>query len=554
MREGTTTTQQLRLDGQQFKAMLYGALENLRQHQQEVDALNVFPVPDGDTGANMTLTMQSAWREVENLDSPHVGTIMRAAAHGAIRGARGNSGVILSQIFRGMADVIGPLDVLDARALAKAFRQGQRVAYQGVMQPVEGTILTIIRAIADASEHAVALSQDIHFLLTISLNKARETLKKTPEMLPVLKEAGVVDAGGAGLLYLLEGMSQAASGKPALPTERPTSAPTTTPNLAVLPDEWGYDIQFLVYDAAPSEEEIRKKLEELGGESIVVGRAGPITKVHVHGENPGPFLAYGATLGQLDDIVVENMTLQTLRRKGAWRESASPIDAYVAGQASAPCAGVIAVAAGEGFARVFHSLGACEVVAGGQTMNPSTDDLLRAIERAPGEEVILLPNNKNIIMAARQAAQLADKKTFVVESKTLPEGIAALLAYNPQLSMEENAAIMQDAMTEVHTIEVTRAVREATLHGVGVQQDQAIALIDGRLCCAGDDPDDVALQAVAHVLNKDLLDVITIYFGQPVHEAQAQQLAARIADRYPELEVEVVEGGQPHYHYIISVE
>ncbi len=555
MTEGTTTTLEPNaLDGRQLKAMLYGALENLRQHQQEVDALNVFPVPDGDTGANMTLTMQSAWREIENLTTSHVGTIMKAASHGAIRGARGNSGVILSQIFRGMAEIMEPLDVLDAPSLARAFRQGQKVAYHGVMHPVEGTILTIIRAIADASEHAVALSQDIAFLLTISLDKARDTLQQTPDMLPVLKEAGVVDAGGAGLLYLLEGMAKVALGKPVLLAEPQADASPSTPNLNTLADEWGYDIQFLVYDAPENEEEIRKKLVEMGGESIVVGRAGRITKVHVHSDNPGPFLAYGAALGQLDDIVVENMTLQTLRRKGLWQEDASLFAPHAAQQASHHCADIIAVAAGDGFAKVFRSLGACEVVAGGQTMNPSTDDLVRAIERAPGDEVILLPNNKNIIMAAHQATQLSSKKVFVIESKTLPEGIAALLAYNPQLSIAENAAIMQTALSEVHTIEVTRAVRQATLHGVGVQQDQAIALIDGRLCCAGEGPEEVALQALASILEADHFDVITIYFGQPIGEERAQQLGDQIQNRYPDLEVEVVEGGQPHYHYIISVE
>ncbi len=529
------------VDGAALKTMLGTALEHLRRHRDEVNALNVFPVPDGDTGSNMLLTMQAAWKAIEARESDHAGELMRDAAYGAIRGARGNSGVILSQIFRGMAEVMGPLETVDAQALARAFRQGQRVAYHGVMQPVEGTILTVIRAMADAGEHAAALREDIPFLLTTCLNKARETLAQTPDLLPVLREAGVVDAGGAGFVYLLEGMTHAATG------EAPTAtASFIQPRLEALPDEWGYDIQFLVYDAPADEETIRRRLIELGGESIVVGRAGRVTKVHVHGENPGPFLAYGAALGPLDDIVVENMTLQTLRRKGAWEEAAPGEDGF--------CAPVVAVTPGEGFAQVFRSLGACHIVQGGQTMNPAAEDLLRAIERIPEPEVILLPNNKNIILTARQAAQLADKNVFVVESRTLPQGVAAMIAYNPQVPAEANVEAMRLAMTDVHTIEVTRAVREAALNGVDVQEGQIIALADGALCCAGHDPNETALRALDAFLTQEDFDVVTIYYGQPVEEAQARALAQTIAARHPDVETEVISGGQPHYHYIISVE
>ena len=547
------------LTAQEMQKMLGAGLTVLQQHRAEVDALNVFPVPDGDTGANMTLTMQSAWKEIEGAAYDHAGALLRAFAKGAIRGARGNSGVILSQILRGMAEAAGELPEFDAHAMVRAFRQGQKIAYQGVMMPVEGTILTIISAIADASEHAAALSDDIGFLMATSLNKARDTLARTPEMLPVLAQAGVVDAGGQGLVYILEGMTRFLSGEPLETDLMPEAPREPQPQLDELGDQWGYDIQFLVYNAGPDENEIRQKLVELGGESIVVGRAGDITKVHVHGNDPGPFLSYGASLGHLEDIVVENMTLQTLRRRQREEErqasEKSSDDQALEADRGGHCTNVVAVAPGEGFAQVFKSLGACEVVSGGQTMNPSTDDLLQALARVPESEIILLPNNKNIIMAARQAATMSDKDVHVVETRTPPQGVAAMFAFNPELSAEENARQMQAMAAQVHTIEVTRAVRDAHINDMDVIAGSAIALVDGELRCSGADPDDLALQTVEALLEEgEESDIITIYFGQPTPPERAHHLAQLIEERYPDMEVDVVSGGQPHYHYIISIE
>ncbi len=536
--------------------MLGAALEVLRQHKDEVDALNVFPVPDGDTGANMALTMQSAWKEIDGKSFDHAGAMFRAFAMGAIRGARGNSGVILSQILRGMADTMGDLPEFDAKALAQAFRQGQKIAYQGVMQPVEGTILTIIRAVADAGEHAVALNDDIGFLFETSLNKARSALAQTPEMLPVLKQAGVVDAGGQGLVYIIEGMTRYVQGETILAIQQAAPTPGPRPHLADLGDEWGYDIQYLIYNARSDEDAIRHRLIDLGGESIVVGRSGTITKVHVHGEDPGPFLSYGASLGHLDDVVVENMTLQTLRRRGEWDDN-GPIAADAGQEEMTPgehCSTVVAVAPGEGFARVFKSLGACQVVTGGQTMNPSAEELLQALERVPESEIILLPNNKNIIMAAHQAASLSDKKVFVVETRTLPQGVAAMFAFNPDLDAVTNVRQMQAMAAHVHAIEVTTAVRDTQINGVEVNENDVIALVDGNLCCTGKHPDEVALQAIASLEENEENDVITIYYGRPGSEEQAQNLARVLTERYPDKEIDVLSGGQPHYHYIISVE
>ncbi len=547
------------LSAADVQGMLAAAMETIHRHRAEVDALNVFPVPDGDTGANMTLTMQSAWKEMTGRGEENTGRLLRAFAMGAIRGARGNSGVILSQILRGMAESVGELPRLDAATLARAFRQGEKTAYQGVMQPVEGTILTIIRAIADASEHAAALSDDIIFLLESSLSKAQETLAQTPQMLPVLQQAGVVDAGGQGLVYILEGMTRYMRGETVAETTIPTTPAEPQPQIDELGDEWGYDIQYLIYNARPDEEAIRRRLTELGGESIVVGRAGSITKVHVHGDDPGPFLSYGASLGHLDDIVVENMTLQTLRRRGEWRDDGPVQDAGEdAADAKAHreqyCSNVVAVAPGEGFARVFESLGACQVVPGGQTMNPSTEDLLQALERVPEPEVILLPNNKNIIPAARQAAALSDKEVHVVETRTPPQGVSAMFAFNPELGAAENASQMQAMAAQVHTIEVTTAVRDARINGVQVNEDNAIALLDGELCYAGADATQAALQVIDLLAERAEMDVITIYYGQPATEEAAQKLAAILLKRHPDVEVEALSGGQPHYHYIISVE
>ena len=545
------------LNATDLKNMLGAALAVLQRHKTEVDEMNVFPAPDGDTGANMTQTLQSAWKAIEGEDVEHAGALLRDFAHGAIRGARGNSGVILSQMLHGMASAIGDRPELDAAALARAFRQGQQIAYQGVMQPVEGTILTIISALADAWERAAARSDDIGSLLENSLQKARDVLAQTPNMLPVLKQAGVVDAGGAGLVYIIEGMTSFLRGEPIAAEIASDDAPGRHPHLKALGDEWGYDIQYLIYNAGQDEESIKQKLIALGGESIVVARAGVITKVHVHGDNPGPFLDYGASLGHLDDIVVENMTLQTLRRRGQWDEARGV--QKDAGEEAVPhpanehCASVVAVAAGVGFAQVFRELGVCQVVMGGQTMNPSTEELLQALNQVDADEVVILPNNKNIIMAARQAAELSHKTAYVAATRTLPQGVAAMFAFNAAASAAENARMMQAMAEDVHTIEVTTAVRDASIDGVAVRQGQVMALMDGRLCCSGESPAAAALQAIAALDAADA-DVITLYYGQPTTTAEAQALSQQLSELYPQHQIEAIWGGQPHYHYIISVE
>ncbi len=552
----------LRFDGEDWRELMGAGFSWLKQHSQIVNALNVFPVPDGDTGTNMVLTMQAAWKEASQRTGEKASDIAQAIAQGAIRGARGNSGVILSQILRGMADTMHDATEIDASILAEAMKRAKETAYQGVIKPVEGTILTVMREAADAAEHAAALNPDLRFVMDSTLSKARQALDNTPNLLPILKKAGVVDAGGQGLYYLLEGMLQYLNGVH-LPMPDQITADTATampqPDLeAVGEEEWGYDIQFLIYGEHLDEHQIRQTLLDMGGESVVVGQSGPIVKVHVHSDDPGPFLSYGASLGYLDDIVLENMTLQTLRRKGEWDETR--MQPGTTPQPGVPsiidnkCANVVAVASGAGLARVFESLNVCAVVLGGQTMNPSIDDLLQAAESLEYDEVIILPNNKNVILAAQQAAQISAKKIHVIPTCSMPEGIAAMLAYQPDAKAAQNVAAMQAALEDVHTIEITTAVRDAEFDHVRVRKGDLIAIADGQLVSKGDDHQQLILDALAVVDGDEECELISMYFGAEVPESAAQGLAEKLRAALPDYEIELHYGGQPYYDYILSVE
>ncbi|NOX62739.1 MAG: DAK2 domain-containing protein [Chloroflexi bacterium] len=557
----------LSLNGTDLYHMIGSGFSRLKEHSHIVNALNVFPVPDGDTGANMVLTMQAAWNAAAAIVSAHAGQVMQALAHGAVRGARGNSGVILSQIFRGMAECLRDNETIDASLLAKAMEKGKDTAYKGVLKPVEGTILTVIREAAEAGSHAAAISPDLRFVFETMVHRAQQALAATPDLLPVLKQAGVVDAGGQGLCYLLEGMLDYLHGKPYIAPEKVSiveeKATTPHPNLDFAEEEeWGYDIQYLIYGQELDEKSIREQLLAMGGESVVVGRAGNVIKVHVHSTDPGPFLSYGASLGQLDDIVLENMTLQTLRRRGEWRESEAvtrPIPPHTPPhqpptESERECHGIVAVVSGEGMKQVFESLGACAIVTGGQTMNPSAEELLQAAESLPHENVILLPNNKNIIMAAKQAAALSEKRIYVLETRSMPQGVAAMLGFHPHANIEENLASMQAAAEEIHTAEVTTAVREARFDHVHVKPGDIIGLIDGRLCCAGQDLFSVLKEVLSRIDPDEMTELFTLYYGQPLSETEAQALVAQLEPHFPEHEFELMYGGQPHYHFLISAE
>ena len=551
------------IDGDDLHHMLSAGLDWLKQHSHIVNALNVFPVPDGDTGTNMVLTMQSAWNKATEQPGNEAGEMARAYAQGAIRGARGNSGVILSQILRGFSEQLENTPTIDVKQFAAAMQQATEIAYKGVLKPVEGTILTVVREAAVASGHAAAISSDLRFVLDTTLLKAKQALDNTPNLLPVLKQAGVVDAGGQGLYYILEGMAKHLHGEAlSAPEQITVDVPTDVmpqPDLDVfVEDEWGYDIQYLVFGDDLNEDDIREHLLSMGGESVVVGGIGNMVKVHVHNVDPGPFISYGASLGHLDDIVLENMTLQTLRRKGEWEEDApaaqtAPALAEVA-KDPLDCSGVVAVASGEGLRQVFESLGVCAVVMGGQTMNPSTEDLLQAAERLPQEHVIILPNNKNIILAARQAAQISEKHIHVIETRSVPQGIAAMWEFNAEATVEQNIAAMTAAYQNTITAEVTTAVRNVSFDGIDVREGDLIGIIDGKLRCRGNNLDDLVQQILGCMDPDDETELFTLYYGEPVSENEADMLLERLKPLFPEYEFELHDGGQPHYHYLISAE
>ena len=526
--------------------MIWAGLAWLRHHQEAINALNVFPVPDGDTGTNMVLTMQSAWEEIANSSESNVGKVAHLVAHGALMGARGNSGVILSQIWRGLARGLDDKEVFTAADLAAALEEGARTAYKGVIRPVEGTILTVIRETAEEAAHAAGDTEDLIVLLERMVHRARESVARTPHLLPVLAEAGVVDAGGQGLYVILDGMLRYLRGEAIAEEARLAQAVDLTVAPAEVEEGYGYDVQFIIVGDGLDVETIRQEIDAMGESTLVVGDSSTV-KVHVHVPDPGVPLSYAVKLGSLRDVVVEDMQAQYQEFIRA-REQPPAVGV----PSSTTEIGVVAVAPGEGLARVFESLGAA-VVRGGQTMNPSTEEILRAVEGLPNERVIVLPNNKNIIMAAEQARDLSEKEVAVVPTRTVPQGVAALLALNYQASLEENAQGMLEAAGEVETGEVTTAVRDATLNGVTVRQGQLIGIHNGELAVGGETIDEV-VEALLERMGVADLEIVTLYYGADVSREEAEALLTRLQERFPEQEFEIVEGGQPHYFYIISAE
>jgi uncharacterized protein len=533
-------------DGRGLKRLIGAGLAWLERHQQAINALNVYPVPDGDTGTNMLLTMQSAYQEIQDSPEEEVGIIAQKVAHGALMGARGNSGVILSQIFRGFARTLEGIEAFDTVVFAAALREAATTAYKGVIKPVEGTILTVAREAAEAAVGAAASSDDLVYVLAQVVREARESVTRTPSLLPVLAEAGVVDAGGQGLHIILEGMLRYTRGEQ-YTVDDELAAAMDLHDLHVEGEEgYGYDVQFIIQGERLDVEKIRETIAAMGDSALVVGDSRAI-KVHVHTPEPGTPINYGAGLGSLSRVTIENMQEQ-------YQE-------FILSKAQKPVAqpehpgriGTVVVAPGPGLTSVFESLGASSVVSGGQTMNPSTEELLHAVERVPSNDVIVLPNNKNIILAAEQTKELSEKNIEVVPTISVPQGIAALLALNYQADIEANARIMAEAADHIETIEITRAVRSVQINGMSVKEGEVIGLINGTLKLKGTAPTEVALDALGEVQAEDY-EIITIYYGEMVTHDQAEQLSAEISERYPEQETEVIDGGQPHYYFIMSVE
>lgn len=525
-----------------LKRALEASTTWLERHVEIINALNVYPVPDGDTGTNMLLTMRAALEELNSTSAQSASAVAHTVSYGALMGARGNSGVILSQLFRGLARSLDKRETFTALELAQAMKEASATAYKGVIKPVEGTILTVAREAAEAAMAAAQEKNDLLYVLERTVEEARQSVAKTPSLLSVLAEAGVVDAGGQGLFVILEGILRFLQGRAV------EAAPEVVAAIefeVFEGEEYGYDTQFIIQGEDLDVEEIRKAIATMGDSVLVVGDSHTV-KVHLHTDEPGTPLNYAARLGSLRDIVVENMQEQYER---FMRDQARPpVVAEELGEIA-----IVVVAPGEGLARVFESLGAGAVVPGGQTMNPSTQEILEAIENLHAEKVLVLPNNSNVIMAAQQARELSQKKVVVVPTKTIPQGISALLAFNYQADLETNAQMMERAAQDVQTAEITTATRDAQINGVSVEEGKIIGLLDGELTASGDTLEEV-VREVLRQMKTDEQEIITVYYGEDISSTAAERLADEIRASYPDQEVELVDGGQPHYHYILSAE
>lgn len=541
------------LDGQVWKQLIEAGLTWLRTNQQTVNALNVFPVPDGDTGTNMVLTMQSAYAEVENLGQRHVGQMAAAVAQGALMGARGNSGVILSQIWRGFARALHDHEILDGPALVKALAEGRDTAYRGVVRPVEGTILTVIKDVAAAAEQALQETNDPYEILARVVPAADASVKRTPELLPILKQAGVVDSGGIGLFFILEGMSRLLRGEQLdspMATVQPLSAMKLEHTMETIEPGQDYEVVVDFIPAATFDlQAFYRELEQMGT-SIQVGEGEGLYRMHIHvplDKRYAP-IDYIMGVGTITKVAMENLLAQMEQNGQKDKREHIEFAAVEPGQIA-----VVAVSPGRGISRVFASLGVAAIVEGGQTMNPSTRDIVAAFENLPTDKIIILPNNKNIILAAQQAQEVTVKDVRIVPTRTIPQGLAAMLHLNPDGDIEQVVEKMTRAMQDVISGEVTTATRSVEIDGVEVTKGQIIALLDGKLALAASSVEEACLGLLKKA-GADKYELITLFYGKDLSTAEANRIADVIRARYPAQEVELQEGGQPHYQFILSIE
>jgi uncharacterized protein len=531
-----------RCDGRLFKEALLGSLAWLTVNRDEVDALNVFPVPDGDTGTNMLLTLQSAVEDIRDLDDPDLSVMARRAAHGALMGARGNSGVILSQIFRGVAVGIRSRSAVDANGLAGALREGAEVAYRAVIKPTEGTMLTVAREAAAGAAAKAADTDDLTQVVRAACEAAASAVERTPEQLPILKQAGVIDAGGYGLQLIFEGFLKRIRGEAVSTFERPTTQHARPKTVEAPSAGWGYCTEFVINGDQLPVDQVRNEIQRHGDSALVVGDEAAI-KVHVHTHEPAVVISYASGVGRLTRLKVDDMSSQHHRLQG---ES-------VRRPASTKHLALVAVASGDGFRRILESLGVDSVVGGGQTVNPSTEDILAAVESVPSNDVLLLPNNGNVIMTAQQVAELSKKRVRVVPSRNLPQGIAALFAFDFSADLEANANAMSHALGQVQTIEVTRAVRATEVDGLKIAENDVIGLLNDRIVETGETPDRV-VRAVLKRIDRAQVGTITVYAGADTVEAEREALVTGIAQQFPKASVELQAGEQALYPYIVAVE
>src|SRR2546421_7152239 len=529
-------------DGRLFKEALLGSLAWLTVNRDEVDALNVFPVPDGDTGTNMLLTLQSAVDEIRDLDDADLSRMAKHASHGALMGARGNSGVILSQIFRGFSVGIATSRAVDGRGLAHAFTVGAEVAYRAVIKPTEGTMLTVAREAARGAEAKAATSTNLTEVVRAACEAAAAAVERTPEQLPILKEAGVIDAGGFGLQLVLEGFLKRMLGEELATFERPATQHARPKEVQAPSEGWGYCTEFIINGEKLPVDDVRKEIQRQGDSALVVGDDSAI-KVHVHTHEPAVVIGYASGVGRLTRLKVDDMSSQHHRLQG---ES-------IRRPASTKHLALVAVASGDGFRRILESLGVDSVVGGGQTVNPSTEDILAAVESVPSNDVLLLPNNANEVMTAQQVAELSKKRVRVVPSRSLPQGIAALFAFDFSSNLEANANTMSHALNQVQTIEVTHAVRASEGDGLTIAENDVIGLLNDRIVDKGDSPESVVRSVLKRVDPKKV-GTIAIYAGVEAGEAERESLCTAVARDYPRASVELQLGEQTLYPYVVAVE
>lgn len=551
------------ITGKMFRDGVISASNNIANSRSEVDALNIFPVPDGDTGTNMSMTICAAAKEMAVLpDDCTIGDASARCASALLRGARGNSGVILSLIFRGFSKGFKGLETADSKAVANAFELGVKAAYKAVMKPTEGTILTVIRKASEAATKAAETEENPLEVSFEALKAAKEALAQTPELLPVLKQAGVVDAGGSGLVLIFEGIQSVwANGVIVQPIEGSGVEPVSVPSKSTVANasddiKFGYCSEFLIEKASGAKEKdplkLRAFLESIG-DCVVVVDDNDIIKVHVHSNEPGNVIQAALKYGQLINIKIDNMRYQhrnanegVAKGEAPVMPKAEPVNKY----------GFVAVCAGEGLEELFKDIGADVVVSGGQTMNPSTDDILNAVMATPAKTVFVLPNNKNIIMAAEQSINLAEgREVRVLQTKTIPQGISAMLMFDETADANENQMAMMEAAENVETAQVTFAARDSEIEGVPIKQGEIMGLCNGKIKYTGNDIKDIAYKSAVKVFKKNQSSIITVIYGADTTEADAEEVKNRLAEKYgDDVEISIVNGGQPIYYFIISVE
>jgi DAK2 domain fusion protein YloV len=547
------------IDARMLSKMFLAGAKNIEAKKEWINELNVFPVPDGDTGTNMSLTIMAAAKEVSALENPSMEALTKAISSGSLRGARGNSGVILSQLFRGFTKGIKEHDEVDAIILAQACQKGVETAYKAVMKPKEGTILTVARGIAEKAAELAATTEDLKDFFREVLEYGEEVLSKTPDMLPVLKEAGVVDSGGQGLIEILRGAYDAFLGKEIDYTfEIPKSASVTKISPQAEADiKFGYCTEFIILlntELKPKEEDDFKSYLSSIGDSIVVVSDDEVVKVHVHTNDPGLAIQKALTYGQLSRMKIDNMREEHQEKVIKDAQKLAKLQDQEQKEQPKKEVGFISVSIGEGIGEIFTGLGVDYLIEGGQTMNPSTEDMLNAIEKVNADAIFILPNNKNIVLAANQARDLTeDKKIIVIPTKTIPQGITAMINYLPDKSPEENESHMLEEIINVKTGQVTYAVRDTHIDEKEIHEGDIMGIGDHGILSVGQGIDIVTKDMIAQLMDEDS-ELISVYYGEEVAREDAEKLAQELEELYPDCDIEVNFGGQPIYYYVVSVE